>query len=111
MIEREKVTGGFVFRCGLKIRDMDWKTVETDLHPRFLCAPLLRCGVHLTNGSKCWQIVTVMSITVQLDLPEEVVREARSLGLLETRRMTAMLAEEVRRRRAGKELKEILDEL
>lgn len=52
-----------------------------------------------------------MSITVQLDLPEEVIREARSFGLLETKRMTAMLAEEVGRRRAGLELKQMLDKV
>ncbi|HOY57292.1 MAG TPA: hypothetical protein PK640_04035 [Verrucomicrobiota bacterium] len=52
-----------------------------------------------------------MSITVQLDLPEEIIRDARSFGLLETKRMTAILAEEVRRRRAGQELKEMLDQV
>jgi hypothetical protein len=52
-----------------------------------------------------------MSITVQLDLPEEVIREARTFGLLETKRMTAMLAEEVSRRRAGQELKQMLDKV
>jgi hypothetical protein len=44
-------------------------------------------------------------------LPEEVIREARTLGLLETKPMTAMLAEEVRRRRVGRELKEMLDQV
>ena len=52
-----------------------------------------------------------MSIIVQLDLPEEVVQEARTFGLLESKRMTALLAEEVRRRRAGKELKQMLDKV
>jgi hypothetical protein len=48
---------------------------------------------------------------VQLDLPEELIREARAFGLLETKRLTALLAEEVRRRRAGLELKEMLDKV
>ncbi len=52
-----------------------------------------------------------MSITVRLDLPEEIIRDARNFGLLETKRMTAILAEEVRRRRAGRELKEMLDQV
>lgn len=52
-----------------------------------------------------------MSITIQLDLPEEVIRDARTFGLLESKRMTAILAEEVRRRRAGQELKKTLDEI
>jgi hypothetical protein len=52
-----------------------------------------------------------MSIIVQLDLPEEVVREARTFGLLESKRMTTMLADEVRHRRAGLELKQMLDKV
>ena len=52
-----------------------------------------------------------MSITVELDLPEEVIRDARNFGLLETKRMTAMLAEEVGRCRAGQELKEMLNKI
>jgi hypothetical protein len=52
-----------------------------------------------------------MSITVQLDLPEDILRDARNFGLLETKRMAVMLAEEVRRRRAGQELKEMLEKV
>ena len=52
-----------------------------------------------------------MSVTIQLDLPEEVIRDARTFGLLESKRMTAMLAGEVRRRRAGQELREMLDKV
>ncbi len=52
-----------------------------------------------------------MSITIQLDLPEEVIREARDFGLLESKRMTAMLADAVRRRRAGQKLKQMLDKV
>ncbi|HEY2415594.1 MAG TPA: hypothetical protein VGI40_25350 [Pirellulaceae bacterium] len=52
-----------------------------------------------------------MSVTIQVDLPEEIIREARQLGLLESKRMTAMLEEEVRRRRAGQELKRALDQV
>jgi hypothetical protein len=40
----------------------------------------------LTSGGGHWHIVIVMSITIELDLPEEVIREARSLGLLENSR-------------------------
>jgi hypothetical protein len=52
-----------------------------------------------------------MSVTIQVDLPEEIIREARQLGLLDSERMTAMLAEELRRRRAGLELKRALDQV
>lgn len=46
-----------------------------------------------------------------MDLPEELIREARNYGLLETKRMSALLAEEIRRRRAGEELKGVLDRI
>ena len=50
-----------------------------------------------------------MSITVQLDLPDEVIGQARTFGLLENKRMAEMLTEEVRRCEAGQELKKMLD--
>jgi hypothetical protein len=52
-----------------------------------------------------------MSVTIELDLPEEVIQEARNFGLLESKRMTSLLAEEVRRRRAGAELEQILEKI
>jgi len=52
-----------------------------------------------------------MSVTIQFDLPEEIIREAQRLGLLESKRMTAMLAEEVRRGHARQELKKALDQV
>ena len=52
-----------------------------------------------------------MSVTIQLDLPEELIRQARKLGLLENQRMAELLADEVRRRNAGQELKRALDEI
>jgi hypothetical protein len=54
---------------------------------------------------------STMSITVQLDLPDEVIAQARTLGLLDNKRMAEMLTEELRRRRAGQELKKILEEI
>ena len=39
-----------------------------------------------------------MSVTVELDLPEGLIRQARQMGLLESPRMAELLAEEVRRR-------------
>ena len=86
-----------------RIIDMDNRGQESKRLP----AP----GVNLTDHTRCWHIGSVMSITVQLDLPEELIREARAFGLLETKRLTALLAEEVRRRRAGLELKEMLDKV
>lgn len=59
----------------------------------------------------CGHLPNVMTITVEVDLPEEVIREARTLGLLESKRMTAMLAEELSRRRAGRELRRMLDQV
>ena len=50
-----------------------------------------------------------MSVTVELDLPEGLIQQARQMGLLESPRMAELLAEEVRRRNAGQELKQVLD--
>ena len=41
-----------------------------------------------------------MSVTIELDLPEALVNEARANGLLEARRLAKLLSEEVRRERA-----------
>ena len=53
----------------------------------------------------------IMSVTIELDLPEGLIRQARQLGLLENSRVGELLADEVRRRNAGQELKKVLDEV
>jgi hypothetical protein len=52
-----------------------------------------------------------MSVTIQLDLPEGILEQARQMGLLENGRVAELLADEVRRRNAGRELKKVLDEI
>jgi hypothetical protein len=52
-----------------------------------------------------------MSVTVELDLPEGLIRQARQMGLLDNGRVAEWLADEVRRRNAGQELKKVLDEI
>jgi hypothetical protein len=52
-----------------------------------------------------------MSVTIQLDLPDELIQQARKMGLLENQRVAEMLVDEVRRRNAGQELKKILDDI
>ena len=52
-----------------------------------------------------------MSVTVELDLPEGLIRQARQMGLLDNRRVAEMLADEVRRRNAGQALKKVPDEI
>jgi aminoglycoside phosphotransferase (APT) family kinase protein len=52
-----------------------------------------------------------MSVTIQVDLPEALVNEARANGLLESQRLGEMLNEELRRERARKELGRMLEEL
>lgn len=51
-----------------------------------------------------------MSITVQLDLPGTLVKEARDNGLLESESMTDLLSTELRRRKAAADLKKLLDD-
>jgi hypothetical protein len=52
-----------------------------------------------------------MSVTLALDLPEGLARQARQMGLLDNHRVAELLADEVRRRNAGQELKRALDEI
>jgi hypothetical protein len=52
-----------------------------------------------------------MSVTIELALPEGLIRQARQMGLLDNRRVAELLADEVRRRNAGQELKKVLDEI
>ena len=52
-----------------------------------------------------------MSVTIQLDLPEGLIQQARQMGLLDNQRMAELLADEVRRRTAGQELKKALNEI
>ena len=52
-----------------------------------------------------------MSVTIELDLTEGLIRHARQMGLLDNRRVAELLADEVRRRNAGQELKKVLDEI
>ena len=50
-----------------------------------------------------------MSITIQLDLPEALVNEARANGLLNSAPLGDLLAAELRRRKAAAELNQVLD--
>jgi hypothetical protein len=52
-----------------------------------------------------------MSVTIELDLPEGLIRQARQMGLLDNSRVGELVADEVRRRTAGQELKKVLDEI
>ena len=52
-----------------------------------------------------------MSVTIELDLPEGLIRQARQMGLLDNRWVGELLADEVRRRIAGQELKKVLEEI
>ena len=44
-------------------------------------------------------------------MPEGLIRQARQMGLLDNRRVAELLADEVRRRNAGQELKKVLEEI
>jgi hypothetical protein len=53
-------------------------------------------------------VISQMSITLELDLPEELASEAASTGLLESGSISTLLMEEIRRRKSAAELKSIL---
>lgn len=50
-----------------------------------------------------------MSVTIQLDLPDALLKEAKANGLLESKRLGELLSEELRRARARKEFGDMLD--
>jgi hypothetical protein len=52
-----------------------------------------------------------MSVTIQLDLPEALVSEARANGLLDSAPLGDLLSAELRRRRAAAELKQVLNDI
>lgn len=54
---------------------------------------------------------SVMSITIQVDLPDALVNEAREAGLLESARLADWLADELRRKRARGEFGQMLKKL
>ncbi len=56
-------------------------------------------------------INSVMSVTIQLDLPEALINEARAAGLLESTRLADWLADELRRMRARGEFGVMLKKL
>ena len=59
-------------------------------------------------GAYC-DVVSGMSVTIQLDLPDALVREAQANGLLESAPIGDLLVTELRRRRAAAELGKVLD--
>jgi hypothetical protein len=50
-----------------------------------------------------------MSVTIQLDLPDALLKEARANGLLDSASVGDMLATELRRRKAAAALNSVLD--
>jgi hypothetical protein len=52
-----------------------------------------------------------MSVTIELDLPDALVSEARSKGLLQSGQMSDLVSEELNRRKAAEELEKILERI
>jgi hypothetical protein len=50
-----------------------------------------------------------MSVTIELDLPDALVKEARANGLLESKRLAELLSNELERTRCRKEFGEMLE--
>lgn len=50
-----------------------------------------------------------MSVTIKLDLPDALVKEAKANGLLESAPIGDLLVTELRRRKAAAELKNLLE--
>ena len=52
-----------------------------------------------------------MSVTIQVDLPDALLKEARDNGLLESKRLGELLSNELRRARAQKEFGTMLEDV
>ena len=52
-----------------------------------------------------------MSVTIELDLPDALAREARSKGLLQPRQLGDLVSEELNRRKAAEELENVLEKV
>src|SRR5438477_10919122 len=53
----------------------------------------------------------IVSITIQLDLPDALAKEAKANGLLEAETMSDLLSTELRRRKAATELAGVLHKI
>lgn len=51
-----------------------------------------------------------MSVTIQLDLPDALLKEAQDSGLLESKRLAEILTNELRRARARKEFGDMVEQ-
>ena len=60
-------------------------------------------------GPRSLSRLSIVSITIQLDLPDALLNEARANGLLESASMGGLIATELRRRKAAAELGNVLD--
>jgi hypothetical protein len=65
----------------------------------------------LTGGDDCWHLVPVMSITVQLELPEAVAAEAKARGLLDPKNLTRLIQREIEAESARRDYFEMVQEL
>ena len=65
----------------------------------------------MTGPTSCGHVVSGMSVTIRLDLPEALVKAAQANGLLESAPIGDLLAAELRRRKAAVELGKVLDTL
>jgi hypothetical protein len=63
------------------------------------------------NANCCHLFASAMSITIHVDLPDALVKEARDSGLLESERLGELLSNELRRARARRELGGMLEQV
>jgi hypothetical protein len=92
---------------GLPIRDFRQVFIVSD--DGFGHESINQSHLSLTANGLCCHLVIGMSVTIQLDLPEALVKEARANGLLESAPVAELLAAELRRRKAAAELSKVLD--
>ena len=65
----------------------------------------------MTGSGGCGHLPDGMSVTIEVDLPDALVQEARARGLFESARLRELLSEELRRDRARRDLGQMLNDL
>jgi hypothetical protein len=65
----------------------------------------------LTGGDDRWHLPGVMSITVELDLPEALANEAKAKGLLDPKKLEELIKDELVSAKALKNYREMVEEM
>jgi hypothetical protein len=93
-------------RLSLRVAGADYGWHERRMPGMYPCEQIV-----LAIGSYISRPINAMSITIQLELPEALAKEARASGLLEPVSMGELISTELRRQKAARELDGVLKQV